>query len=65
MISKHNGKNLCDLISDHAWKEKEYLREEAKLDKMIQTWQFFRIKCAFTATSKSSEGLDNRTTESN
>jgi hypothetical protein len=53
MIRAHTRKQMCNSVINHAWKEKEYLREQAKLDKMIKTCQFTRIDRAFATTTGS------------
>lgn len=43
------------MVAEHAWKEKEYIREQAKLDKMVDRCQSTWIERAFTATTTSAD----------
>jgi len=51
-------KELCDKIEDTVWKQKNYERENSKLQKMVARRTFTRIERAFGADASSNTPMD-------
>jgi len=54
-------KNLCDKINEVVWKQKDYERENRKLERMLDRRTYTRIEKAYVASSVPGSAADNST----